>query len=276
MGRQVREEELPALSHRRRSKGKRGQAVVRIRNRWSVRMEAKDGRGGGHTLPLFQGDYGIWYWTANLSRSRRCSWNPDSGSRRFWLIPASNQNLTSTITIDAIEGSPGSYYHNLDKNVDQKDMKQKPNFKNSNPWEGNRMQVTRRRIMESQGIEKDRLTKEVESSQSRIVCALPLNWIRQGNTVFPIILQVEQWKNEELKALYGVIRKGNGRNDRWTDRKIEMMLEQKQEELFAAVEAADTVLQKKAIAQHLRFISVLFPWDARTFILKSGMRWNDG
>ena len=60
MGRQVKKgrREL-LLSHGADQKGKRSrQYWIRIRNRSSVRMETKDGRGGGHTS-VFQGHHSI-------------------------------------------------------------------------------------------------------------------------------------------------------------------------------------------------------------------------
>ena len=90
------------------------------------------------------------------------------------------------IRFDAIEGSANGYYHNLDKEiVIKKDMSQSQTLKTA-IHETAHARLHDKEIMESQGIEKDRLTKEVDQSQSRIVCALPLNWIRQ-NTVFRIL-----------------------------------------------------------------------------------------
>ena len=76
------------------------------------------------------------------------------------------------IRFDAIEGSANGYYHNLDKEiVIKKDMSQSQTLKTA-IHETAHARLHDKEIMESQGIEKDRLTKEVEAeSVAYCVCS---------------------------------------------------------------------------------------------------------
>lgn len=93
-------------------------------------------------------------------------------------------------------------------------------------------------IMESQGIEKDRLTKEVEA-ESVAYCVCSAFELDTSEYSFPYIAGWSSGKEmRELKASMNVIRKTAGEMIDELTEKIEMMLEQKQEKLLAAVEAA--------------------------------------
>ena len=76
------------------------------------------------------------------------------------------------IRFDAIEGSANGYYHNLDKEiVIKKEMSQSQTLKTA-IHETAHARLHDKEIMESQGIEKDRLTKEVEAeSVAYCVCS---------------------------------------------------------------------------------------------------------
>ena len=110
-------------------------------------------------------------------------------------------------------------------------------------------------IMESQGIEKDRLTKEVEA-ESVAYCVCSAFELDTSEYSFPYIAGWSSGKEmKELKASMDVIRKTAGEMIDELTEKIEMMLEQKQKKLVAAVEAAGYRFAKEeSNSQHLQFI----------------------
>lgn len=139
------------------------------------------------------------------------------------------------IRFDAIEGSANGYYHNLDKEiVIKKDMSQSQTLKTA-IHETAHARLHDKEIMESQGIEKDRLTKEVEA-ESVAYCVCSAFELDTSEYSFPYIAGWSSGKEmRELKASMDVIRKTAGEMIDELTEKIEMMLEQKQEKLIAAV-----------------------------------------
>lgn len=159
------------------------------------------------------------------------------------------------IRFDAIEGSTNGYYHNLDKEiVIKKDMSQSQTLKTA-IHETAHARLHDREIMENQGIEKDRLTKEVEA-ESVAYCVCSAFELDTSEYSFPYIAGWSSGKEmRELKASMDVIRKTAGEMIDELTEKIEMMLEQKQEKLIAAVEAAGYRFAKEeSNSQHLQFI----------------------
>ena len=159
------------------------------------------------------------------------------------------------IRFDAIDGSANGYYHNLDKEiVIKKDMSQSQTLKTA-IHETAHARLHDREIMESQGIEKDRLTKEVEA-ESVAYCVCSAFELDTSEYSFPYIAGWSSGKEmKELKASMDVIRKTAGEMIDELTEKIEMMLEQKQEKLIAAVEAAGyRFAQEESNSQHLQFI----------------------
>ena len=159
------------------------------------------------------------------------------------------------IRFDAIEGSANGYYHNLNKEiVIKKDMSQSQTLKTA-IHETAYARLHDREIMESQGIEKDRLTKEVEA-ESVAYCVCSAFELDTSEYSFPYIAGWSSGKElRELKASMDVIRKTAGEIIDELTEKIEMMLEQKQEKLIAAVEAAGYRFAKEeSNSQHLQFI----------------------
>lgn len=74
-----------------------------------------------------------------------------------------------------------------------------------------------------------------------------------------------------------VIRKTAGEIIDELTEKIEMMLEQKQEKLIAAVEVPDTVLQKKKAIPNIYSLFRTALIGCRDIYLQNpGMKWNDG
>ena len=159
------------------------------------------------------------------------------------------------IRFDAIEGSANGYYHNLDKEiVIKKEMSQSQTLKTA-IHETAHARLHDKEIMESQGIEKDRLTKEVEA-ESVAYCVCSAFELDTSEYSFPYIAGWSSGKEmRELKASMNVIRKTAGEMIDELTEKIEMMLEQKQEKLLAAVEAAGYRFAKEeSNSQHLQFI----------------------
>ena len=159
------------------------------------------------------------------------------------------------IRFDAIEGSANGYYHNLNKEiVIKKDMSQSQTLKTA-IHETAHARLHDREIMESQGIEKDRLTKEVEA-ESVAYCVCSAFELDTSEYSFPYIAGWSSGKEmRELKASMDVIRKTAGEMIDELTEKIEMMLEQKQEKLLAAVEAAGyRFVKEESNPQHLQFI----------------------
>ena len=159
------------------------------------------------------------------------------------------------IRFDAIEGSANGYYHNLNKEiVIKKDMSQSQTLKTA-IHETAHARLHDREIMESQGIEKDRLTKEVEA-ESVAYCVCSAFELDTSEYSFPYIAGWSSGKEmRELKSSMDVIRKTAGEMIDELIEKIEMMLEQKQEKLLAAVEAAGYRFAKEeSNSQHLQFI----------------------
>ena len=159
------------------------------------------------------------------------------------------------IRFDAIEGSANGYYHNLDKEiVIKKEMSQSQTLKTA-IHETAHARLHDKEIMENQGIEKDRLTKEVEA-ESVAYCVCSAFELDTSEYSFPYIAGWSSGKEmRELKASMDVIRKTAGEMIDELTEKIEMMLEQKQEKLLAAVEAAGYRFAKEeSNSQHLQFI----------------------
>ena len=159
------------------------------------------------------------------------------------------------IRFDAIEGSANGYYHNLNKEiVIKKDMSQSQTLKTA-IHETAYARLHDREIMESQGIEKDRLTKEVEA-ESVAYCVCSAFELDTSEYSFPYIAGWSSGKEmRELKSSMDVIRKTAGEMIDELIEKIEMMLEQKQEKLLAAVEAAGyRFVKEESNPQHLQFI----------------------
>lgn len=159
------------------------------------------------------------------------------------------------IRFDAIEGSANGYYHNLNKEiVIKKDMSQSQTLKTA-IHETAHARLHDKEIMESQSIEKDRLTKEVEA-ESVAYCVCSAFELDTSEYSFPYIAGWSSGKEmRELKSSMDVIRKTAGEMIDELIEKIEMMLEQKQEKLLAAVEAAGyRFVKEESNPQHLQFI----------------------
>ena len=165
------------------------------------------------------------------------------------------QEISSVpIRFDVIEGTANGYYHNLDKEiVIKKDMSQSQTLKTA-IHETAHARLHDKEIMESQGIEKDRLTKEVEA-ESVAYCVCSAFELDTSEYSFPYIAGWSSGKEmKELKASMDVIRKTAGEMIDELTEKIEKKLEQKQEKLLVAMEAAGyRFLKEDSTAKNLQF-----------------------
>lgn len=132
------------------------------------------------------------------------------------------------IRFDAIEGSANGYYHNLDKEiVIKKEMSQSQTLKTA-IHETAHARLHDKEIMESLGVEKDRLTKEVEA-ESVAYCVCSSFDLDTSDYSFPYIAGWSSSREmKEMKASMDVIRKTAGEMIDQLTEELEIILEEKQ------------------------------------------------
>ncbi|MFR1871636.1 MAG: YodL domain-containing protein [Coprococcus sp.] len=159
------------------------------------------------------------------------------------------------IRFDEISGSANGYYHTVDKEIVIREGMSDSQTLKTAIHETAHARLHDRELMEDQGIEKDRLTKEVEA-ESVAYCVCSAFTLDTSEYSFPYIAGWSSGKEmRELKASMDVIRKAAGDMIDELTEKIEMMLEQKQEKLLAAVEAAGyRFVKEEGNSKHLQFI----------------------
>lgn len=132
------------------------------------------------------------------------------------------------IRFDEIDGNANGYYHNADKEiVIKKGLSESQTLKTA-IHETAHAKLHDREIMESLGVEKDRLTKEVEA-ESVAYCVCSSFGLDTSDYSFPYIAGWSSSREmKEMKASMDVIRKTAGEMiDRLTE-KLEIILEEKQ------------------------------------------------
>lgn len=150
------------------------------------------------------------------------------------------------IRFDEIAGEAKGYYHSGDKEiVIQKGMSESQTIKTAIHETGH-ARLHDKDIMEEQGIEKDRLTKEVEA-ESVAYCVCSAFGVDTSEYSFPYIAGWSSGRDmKELKASMDIIRKTAGEMiDELVDNLQELLVEKKQlleseqkEKLIPAMEAA--------------------------------------
>lgn len=150
------------------------------------------------------------------------------------------------IRFDEIAGEAKGYYHSGDKEiVIQKGMSESQTIKTAIHETGH-ARLHDRDIMEKQGIEKDRLTKEVEA-ESVAYCVCSAFGVDTSEYSFPYIAGWSSNRDmKELKASMDIIRKTAGEMiDELSDNLQELLAEKKQlleseqkQKLIPAMEAA--------------------------------------
>lgn len=150
------------------------------------------------------------------------------------------------IRFDEIDGSANGYYHTVNKEiVIQKGMSESQTLKTA-IHEVAHAKLHDREIMESLGIEKDRLTKEVEA-ESVAYCVCAAFDLDTSDYSFPYIAGWSSNREmKEMRASMETIRQTAGEMIDQLTEKLEAVMEEKQEkelmnereDLIASVEAA--------------------------------------
>ena len=132
------------------------------------------------------------------------------------------------IRFDEIDGNANGYYHNADKEiVIKKGLSESQTLKTA-IHETAHAKLHDREIMESLGVEKDRLTKEVES-ESVAYCVCSSFGLDTSDYSFPYIAGWSSSREmKEMKASMDVIRKTAGEMIDQLTEELESILEEKQ------------------------------------------------
>ena len=132
------------------------------------------------------------------------------------------------IRFDEIDGNANGYYHNADKEiVIKKGLSESQTLKNA-IHETAHAKLHDKEIMESLGVEKDRLTKEVEA-ESVAYCVCSSFGLDTSDYSFPYIAGWSSSREmKEMKASMDVIRKTAGEMIDQLTEQLEIILEEKQ------------------------------------------------
>lgn len=132
------------------------------------------------------------------------------------------------IRFDEIDGNVNGYYHNADKEiVIKKGLSESQTLKTA-IHETAHAKLHDREIMESLGVEKDRLTKEVEA-ESVAYCVCSSFGLDTSDYSFPYIAGWSSSREmKEMKASMDVIRKTAGEMIDQLTEELEIILEEKQ------------------------------------------------
>ena len=132
------------------------------------------------------------------------------------------------IRFDGIDGNDNGYYHNADKEiVIKKGLSESQTLKTA-IHETVHAKLHNKEIMESLGVEKDRLTKEVEA-ESVAYCVCSSFGLDTSDYSFPYIAGWSSSREmKEMKASMDVIRKTAGEMIDQLTEELEIILEEKQ------------------------------------------------
>lgn len=132
------------------------------------------------------------------------------------------------IRFDEIDGNANGYYHNADKEiVIKKGLSESQTLKTA-IHETAHAKLHDKEIMESLGVEKDRLTKEVEA-ESVAYCVCSSFGLDTSDYSFPYIAGWSSSREmKEMKASMDVIRKTAGEMINQLTEQLEIILEEKQ------------------------------------------------
>ena len=132
------------------------------------------------------------------------------------------------IRFDEIDGNANGYYHNADKEiVIKKGLSESQTLKTA-IHETAHAKLHDKEIMESLGVEKDRLTKEVEA-ESVAYCVCSSFGLDTSDYSFPYIAGWSSSREmKEMKASMDVIRKTSGEMIDQLTEELEIILEEKQ------------------------------------------------
>ena len=132
------------------------------------------------------------------------------------------------IRFDEIDGNANGYYHNADKEIVIKKGLSKSQTLKTAIHETAHAKLHDKEIMESLGVEKDRLTKEVEA-ESVAYCVCSSFGLDTSDYSFPYIAGWSSSREmKEMKASMDVIRKTAGEMIDQLTEELEIILEEKQ------------------------------------------------
>lgn len=132
------------------------------------------------------------------------------------------------IRFDEIDGNANGYYHNADKEIVIKKGLSESQTLKTTIHETAHAKLHDREIMESLGVEKDRLTKEVEA-ESVAYCVCSSFGLDTSDYSFPYIAGWSSSREmKEMKASMDVIRKTAGEMIDQLTEELEIILEEKQ------------------------------------------------
>ena len=132
------------------------------------------------------------------------------------------------IRFDEIDGNANGYYHNADKEIVIKKGLSESQTLKTTIHETAHAKLHDKEIMESLGVEKDRLTKEVEA-ESVAYCVCSSFGLDTSDYSFPYIAGWSSSREmKEMKASMDVIRKTAGEMIDQLTEKLEIILEEKQ------------------------------------------------
>ena len=132
------------------------------------------------------------------------------------------------IRFDEIDGNANGYYHNADKEIVIKKGLSESQTLNTVIHETVHAKLHDKEIMESLGVEKDRLTKEVEA-ESVAYCVCSSFGLDTSDYSFPYIAGWSSSREmKEMKASMDVIRKTAGEMIDQLTEQLEIILEEKQ------------------------------------------------
>lgn len=132
------------------------------------------------------------------------------------------------IRFDEIDGNANGYYHNADKEIVIKKGLSKSQTLKTAIHETVHAKLHDKEIMESLGVEKDRLTKEVEA-ESVAYCVCSSFGLDTSDYSFPYIAGWSSSREmKEMKASMDVIRKTAGEMIDQLTEELEIILEEKQ------------------------------------------------
>ena len=132
------------------------------------------------------------------------------------------------IRFDEIDGNANGYYHNADKEIVIKKVLSESQTLKTAIHETAHAKLHDKEIMESLGVEKDRLTKEVEA-ESVAYCVCSSFGLDTSDYSFPYIAGWSSSREmKEMKASMDVIRKTAGEMIDQLTEELEIILEEKQ------------------------------------------------
>ena len=132
------------------------------------------------------------------------------------------------IRFDEIDGNANGYYHNADKEIVIKKGLSESQTLKTTIHETAHAKLHDKEIMESLGVEKDRLTKEVEA-ESVAYCVCSSFGLNTSDYSFPYIAGWSSSREmKEMKASMDVIRKTAGEMIDQLTEELEIILEEKQ------------------------------------------------